>query len=102
MGTAKERTIIIRGKKEKVFNAATEVMEKAFPRIDEPLNTQFFGFEERKDFWGGYLALLYTKDNDQTLRDRKPGKLRISDAQQVFRTGNTWVAMLTIAEWRLK
>lgn len=102
MKVSKTKTIIIRGKKEKVFKEATEIMERAFPRINESLRTQFLGFEERKDFGGSYLAVFYDRDYDETLRGGKTTGKWISDAQQVFCTGKPWKAVLTIAEWRLK
>jgi len=95
------KTIIIRGKKDKVFGEAIETMEKAYPRINESLRTQFLGFEERVDFGGSYLAVLYEKDRDETLRGKKTPGSHVSTAQQVFCTGKLWKAVLTIPEWRL-
>lgn len=98
----KTKTIIIRGKREKVFEEATKIMEKAFPRIDESLRTQFLGFEQREDFGGSYLAVLYNRDYDETRRGGKTTGKWVTDTQQVFCTGKLWKAVLTIAEWRLK
>lgn len=80
-------TIIIRGKFDKVFKQATEILEKAYPRINEPLRTQFLGFEQRKDFGNSYLAVLYERDYDETLRGGKTTGKSITDTMQVFCTG---------------
>ena len=95
-------TIIIRGKFNNVFKKATEILEKAFPRINEPLRTQFLGFEQRKDFGNSYLAVLYNRDYDETLRGGKTNGKSITDTMQVFCTGKLWKAVLTVPKWRLK
>ena len=96
------KTITIRGKFEKVFKKATEILEKAYPRINEPLRIQFLGFEQRKDFGNSYLAVLYNRDYDETLRGGKTTGKSITDDMQVFCTGKLWKAVLTVPKWRLK
>lgn len=96
------KTIIIRGKFDKVFKQSTEILEKAYPRINEPLRTQFLGFEQRKDFGNSYLAVLYNRDFDETLRGDKTSGKWITDTMQVFCTGKLWKAVLTVPKGRLK
>jgi hypothetical protein len=95
-------TIIIRGKRDNVFKRATKILEKLYPRINESLRTQFLGFEQRKDFGNSYLAVLYERDYDETLRGGKTTGKYVTDAMQVFCTGKLWKAVLTIPKWRLK
>ena len=102
MKVTKTETIVIRGKFDKVFKKATEILEKIYPRIDEPLRTQFLGFEQRKDFGNSYLAVLYNRDYNETLRGGKTSGRWITDTMQVFCTGKLWKAVLTVPKWGLK
>ena len=102
MNVHETKTIIIRGKFDKVFKRATEILEKAYPRIDEPLRTQFLGFEKREDFGNSYLAILYDRDFDETLRGGKKTGKWITDTMQIFCTGKLWKATITLPKWVLK
>ena len=101
MQVHKTETIIIRGKRDKVFKQATELLEKFYPRINEPLRTQFLKFEKRKDFGGSYIAVLYNIDYDETLRGGKTSGSWLDDTKQVFCTGKLWKAVITIPKYML-